>query len=80
MCRGCGILINNGQYSVDEYLSWLNEYENVIRNMKRLEKSLLSYHLTVDDYNQKKSIDKFRRALIRKRREYAKIVRLLDEV
>lgn len=77
MCRGCNIKFKGKPDCCDEYLDWFGDYQANVSRMKKLESDLISFIDGMDDKNQKRKIDNFRRRLIKQRKEYSKASELL---
>lgn len=61
-----------GEPATSEYLKWFDEYLRIVSLMKTLNKSILKFQGIIDDPNQTKVIDTFRRKLIKLQKDYAK--------
>lgn len=77
MCRGCDFL-SGGKDTVYEYLQWLDKYHAIGSDMKRLEAELSQYIATLDKPEHKKAVDRFRRKIIKLRRELNAAEKLLN--
>lgn len=79
MCRACNIVIED-QGACYKYLEWLDKYHKVLSDMKSLESEVLKFEEKITDTDQKKIIGKFRRNIIRNRKDYAKSDFILNEL
>jgi hypothetical protein len=79
MCRGCRINIESSP-SVDRYLEIIDTHTAIISKMKALEKTILIYENDLDEESQRKIFSKFRRKLIRLRKEYGRAENALNEI
>lgn len=71
MCRGCQILVE-GEYSCGEYLDWLNLVQGATAQLKKAEKLIFNYQSRINRDQDRKEIDKFRRKLIKLRKQINK--------
>ena len=79
MCRGC-LIMSKGESTTYEYLDWYTDYTEILAKLKELNKKILAYEGIIDNGEQRDCVDKFRRNLIRLKKELGKSDEILNGV